>query len=56
MVPTESAANSIADMLELLYLSEGEEKSVSSKYYEPEEDARDVVLDEYTGLWCVTIE
>lgn len=56
MVPTESAANAIADMLELLYLSEGEEKSVNSTYYEPEEDVRDGVSDEYTGWWCVTIE
>lgn len=56
MVPTESAANAIADMLELLYLSEGDEKSVNVKYYEPEEDFRDGVTDEYTGWWCVTIE
>lgn len=56
MVPTESAANAIADMLELLYLSEGKEVSVSSAYYEPEEDTREGISDEYTGWWCVTLE
>lgn len=56
LVPTENAADAIADMLELLYLSQGKEISVNTKYYDPEEDKRDECEDYYTGWWCVTIE
>lgn len=56
LVPTESAADAIADMLELLYLSQGKEISVNTEYYDPEEDKWDECEDYYTGWWCVTIE
>lgn len=56
LVPTESAADAIADMLELLYRSQGKEISVNTEYYDPKEDKRDECEDYYTGWWCVTIE
>ena len=56
LVPTESAADAIADMLELLYRSQGKEISVNTEYYDPKEDKRDECEDCYTGWWCVTIE
>ena len=53
---TESAADALADMLECLYISQGEEILVNTGYYDPEEDARNGELDRYTGWWYVNID
>lgn len=38
LVKTESAANTIADLIEALYRSQGEEVLVNTGSYDPEED------------------
>lgn len=53
---TESAARAIADMLESLYGSQGEEVTVVYGYYDPEQDKREGTEDRYTGWWYVTID
>ena len=52
---TESAADALADMLESLYKSQGEEILVNTGYYDPAEDARNNEVDRYTGWWYVNI-
>ena len=52
---TETAANTLADMLELLYRSQGEDVCVNTGYYDPEEDERNGEVDRYTGWWYVNI-
>lgn len=52
---TESAANTIADMLELLYRSQGEDIYVNTGYYDPVEDERNGEVDKFTGWWYVCI-
>lgn len=52
---TEDAANALADMLEQLYASQGEEVIVNTGYYDPEEDKRNDEEDRYPGWWYVNI-
>lgn len=56
MCKNESVANAISDMLEQLYLSEGESVVVCTGYYDPDEDKRNGEEDECTGWWYVTID
>lgn len=52
---TESAANAIADLLEQLYESQGEEILVNTGYYDSKEDQRNGEEDKYSGYWYVTV-
>lgn len=52
---TESAANAMADMLQALYKAQGEEITVNTGYYDPEEDGRNRETDRCTGWWYVNI-
>lgn len=56
LVKTESAANTIADLIELLYKMQGEEVLINTGYYDPEEDERNNEEDRYTGWWYVNID
>lgn len=53
---TESAADTLAEMLECLYRAQNEEVLVNTGYYDPEEDARNGEMDRYTGWWYVNID
>lgn len=53
---TESAANMLADMIEQLYRSQGEEVVVNTGFYDPETDKRNGEEDRFTGWWYVNIE
>ena len=55
LVKSEDAADKIADAIELLYQSQGEDILVNTGYYDPEEDKRDNEEDKYTGWWYVNI-
>lgn len=52
---TESAANAIADMLQMRYRVCGKEVSVNTGYYDPEEDKRNGEEDWCTGWWYVSV-
>lgn len=52
---TESAAEAVADMLEMLYAAQGEDISVCTGYYDPIEDERNGELDRLSGWWYVNI-
>lgn len=56
LVKTESAANTIADLIEALYRAQGEEILVNTGSYDPEEDKRNNEEDMYTGWWYVNID
>ena len=56
LVKTESAANTIAVLITLLYRLQGEEVLVNTGYYDPEEDKRNNEEDRYTGWWYVNID
>mgnify|MGYP000006518363 FL=1 len=56
LVKTESAANTIADLVEALYRLQGEEVLVNTGHYDPEEDRRNNEEDRYTGWWYVNID
>lgn len=56
LVKTESAANTIADLIEALYRAQGEEILVNTGSYDPEEDKRNNKEDRYTGWWYVNID
>lgn len=56
LVKTESAANTIADLIEALYRAQGEEILVNTGFYDPEEDKRNNEEDRYTGWWYVNID
>lgn len=56
MSKTESAANTIADLVEALYRLQGEEVLVNTGHYDPEEDRRNNEEDRYTGWWYVNID
>ena len=49
------AADKIADAIELLYQSQGEDVLVNTGYYDPEEDKRNNEEDQYTDWWYVNI-
>lgn len=53
---TESAANAISDLLWQLYASAGENVTVVTGYYDPEEDRLNGEEDRCTGWWYVNIE
>lgn len=55
LVKTESAANTIANLVEALYRLQGEEVLVNTGYYDPEEDRRNNEEDQYTSWWYVNI-
>lgn len=52
---TESAANTLADLLAQLYRMQDEEVIVNTGYYDLEEDKRNNEEDRYTGWWYVNI-
>lgn len=52
---TESAANTLADMIEQLYHSQGEDVVVNTGFYDPETDKRNGEEDRLTGWWYVNI-
>ena len=52
---TEDAANTLADLLEQLYRSQGEEIIVNTGFYDPDEDKRNNEEDRCTGWWYVNI-
>lgn len=52
---TEAAANTLAELIEQLYLSQGEEVIVNTGYYDPEEDKRNGEEDRLSGWWYVNI-
>lgn len=52
---TENAADTLADLIEQLYHFQGEEVSVNTGYYDPEEDKRNGEEDRFTGWWYVNI-
>ena len=56
LVKTESAANTIADLIEALYRAQGEEVLVNTGSYNPEEDKRNNEEDRYSGWWYVNID
>lgn len=56
LVKTESTANTIADLIEALYRTQGEDILVNTGYYDPEEDKRNNEEDRYTGWWYVNID
>lgn len=53
---TESAVNAIADMLETLYKTQGDEILVNTGYYDQMEDEKNGEVDRYTGWWYVNIQ
>ena len=55
LVKTESAANVIADLIEMLYRADDEGIEVCTGYYDPEEDKRNDEVDEHTGWWYVRV-
>lgn len=56
LVKTESAANTIADLITLLYRAQEEDVLINTGYYDPEEDKRNREEDRYTGWWYVNID
>ena len=56
MCKTESAADAIADIIFQLYRSNGEDVTVDTCYYDPEEDKRNGEEDRYTGWWSVYLD
>lgn len=56
LVKTESEANALADTLELLYRSQGEDILINTGYYDPEEDEKNEEVDRYTGWWYVNVD
>lgn len=56
LVKTESAANTIADLLEGLYRAQGEDVLINTGYYDPVEDERNNEIDSYSGWWYVNID
>ena len=56
LVKTESAAYTIADLIEALYRAQGEEILVNTGSYDPEEDKRNNEEDRYSGWWYVNID
>ena len=53
---TESAVNTLADMLETLYRTQGEDVNINTGYYDPEEDKKNGEEDSDTGWWYINIE
>ena len=53
---TESAAEAISDMIWQLYRAQGESVTLTTGYYDPEEDQRNGQEDKFTGWWYVDID
>ena len=53
---TESAADAIADIIESLYLDQGDDILINTGYYDPIEDKKYGEEDDYTGWWYVKID
>lgn len=56
LVRTESAAEAVADLIELLYRAQGDDISINTGYYDPEEDRKNGETDQYTGWWYINID
>lgn len=52
---TKSAAETVANLLEMLYRKDGKEVLTNTGYYDPEEDKRNDQVDIYTGWYYVNI-
>lgn len=52
---TESAANTLADLLEQLYRTDSKEAIIYTGYYDPKEDERNGEEDRFTGWWYVNM-
>ena len=55
LVKTESAANTIADLIKMLYKADDKDITVCTGYYDTDEDHGDAITDYYTGWWYVRI-
>ena len=53
---TEGGAEAVADLIEYLYKSQGEDVVAKTGHYDPEEDERNGMLDARTGWWYVLID
>ena len=53
---TESAADTVADMIELLYQAQNECVYINTGYYDPVEDEKSGETDRYTGWYYVNID
>ena len=51
----EYASNLMADLIESLYLSDGEEVIVNTGYFDPDEDEQNDETDRFTGWWYVDL-
>lgn len=56
LVKSESAAETLADIIEYVFKANGIEVLCHTGYYDPEEDKRNNEEDRYTGWWYVNIE
>lgn len=56
LVKTESAAETLADIIEYVSKANDIEVLCHTGYYDPEEDKRNNEEDRYTGWWYVNIE
>lgn len=56
MCRSSDAADAIADLIESLYRSQGEEVIIVTGYYDPEEDERNGETDRCTGWWYVNMD
>lgn len=52
---SESAANTIAELIEHLYASQQQDILVNTGYYDPLEDEKSGEVDKFTGWWYVGI-
>lgn len=55
LVASEEAANAVVGLIEAFYRSQGEEISVNTGYYDPEEDKRNGVENNHTGWWYICV-
>ncbi len=53
---TESAADAIADLLHQLYLSNDDDVTIVTGFYDPDVDKRNGEEDRYTGWWYVGLD
>lgn len=53
---SKEAADTLADMFETLYKTQGDEIIVKTGYYDPEEDKKNNEEDRHTGWWYIGIQ
>ena len=53
---SEKTAGVISNIINQLYSSQGEDITIITGYYDPSEDKRYGMADEYSGWWYVTID